>query len=264
MSSRKSNKRTRRRRRRRRFNPAVIASIVLLTVLLVIAAAFAACTVEEISVEGNVHLSSEEVSEYVRNLSFGQNGLAAAILYGDHTPEQGALDFAESLSVKQTSAHSITVHVNEKELTGCFFLDGVYWYFDADGIARASSEEPESYFLENSAVFLTEGLGAAEAKSGMPVQVSDPDVFRILDSIHLFAETCEVRPDKVVIDEAGAFYLVYGKAQAAIGDGTSLMLRLDKLADMLSELSELEGTLHLETYDGSQTRFVFDKSEKVT
>ncbi len=261
MSSRKSNKR---RRRRRRRSPVAIAAILLLSAVLIVAIAFAACTVEETTVEGNIHLSDEQVTEYVQNLSFGQNGLADAILYRNYEPEAGTLDFAKSLTVELTSAHSITVHVDEKDLTGCFLLDDTYWYYDADGIAQAGASEPESSFLENSAVFLTEGLSVTDAEAGMPVQVPDPDVFDVLDSIHMFAETCEIRPDKVVIDEEDGYFLVYGNAQASIGDGSNLMLRLDKLSEMLTELSELEGTLHLETYDGSQTRFVFDKSEKVS
>ena len=70
----------------------------------------------------------------------------------------------------------------------------------------------------------------------------------------------ELRPDQVIF-EGSAMTLVYGDVKVLMGTGEKLELRLRQLSALLPELkSGYAGTLHMETYDGSQGGIVFDKA----
>ena len=71
----------------------------------------------------------------------------------------------------------------------------------------------------------------------------------------------DMMPDRVVFDESGAMSLYYGDVTVLMGSGEKMEMRLKQLSGVMQELlgGGYSGTLHLETYDGSQAGLIFDK-----
>ena len=84
-------------------------------------------------------------------------------------------------------------------------------------------------------------------------------MFSMLSSLKNIVNKNNIIPDAVMFDENGNLLLTYGEAQVNLGSGSYLEARLEELTGILPSLSGLSGILHLENYDGSQNRLIFDK-----
>ena len=68
-------------------------------------------------------------------------------------------------------------------------------------------------------------------------------------------------PDMVTFDGKSSMTLTYGDITVLLGTGEKLELRIRKMGEVLPAIEgKYKGTLHLETYDGSQSNLIFDPS----
>ena len=112
---------------------------------------------------------------------------------------------------------------------------------------------------DNCYIPFIEGLSFSDAAVGEILPVKDTAVFSMLSSLKNIVNKNNIIPDAVMFDENGNLLLTYGEAQVNLGSGSYLEARLEELTGILPSLSGLSGILHLENYDGSQNRLIFDK-----
>lgn len=104
-----------------------------------------------------------------------------------------------------------------------------------------------------------EGLTFSSAAIGEILPVADPNVFSVLSSLKNIINKNQIIPDGVDFSEDGNLLLTYGTAQVNLGTGDHLEVRLEELTGILPSLQGLSGILHLENFDGTQERLIFDK-----
>lgn len=235
---------------RRRF-PYVIAGIcaILVSLELVFQLSY-------VSVRGSVHNSAEAVSDIVCK-DYMLNNTLLIRLFNVNRKIRGE-GFISSVNVTITKVHAIRIDVTEKKLAGCVQYDGTCWYFDSSGIVQAEAEK----CTDGDGIPLAEGLALTTAPvwgEKLPVDSAAP-----IQSLSILRESIAAglkQPDRAVFSDDGTMSLVYGDVTVLLGKGTSLALRLEKLAKIIDILTDgtYRGTLHLENYDGSQAGIIFDR-----
>ena len=112
---------------------ASIAIVCLAAIALVVVSVF---RVQNVSVEGNVHYTSEEIEAMVLTDRLSYNSLYLSLKY--RNKEIRDIPFIETMSVRVDSPDSITIRVYEKSVAGYVEYMGRYMYFDRDGIVVES------------------------------------------------------------------------------------------------------------------------------
>lgn len=123
---------------------------------------------------------------------------------------------------------------------------------------------PEPLLLDDGPNFipLVTGLPIDFIAVGDPILVPNRLTFRMVETVKHFADTNERKPNRIRFLEDQSMSLIYGGAEILLGSGANLELRLEELSGILPKLEGLRGTLHLENYDGTQDRIIFDKADK--
>lgn len=246
-------KRRSRAARRRLFR--LVFTLILIAVLLAVFLIF--FRLKTVVVRGNLHNAPEEVTELLLEKPILENTVLAKLFNTNRKIESPG--FIDSLDVEILSPDKIRVYVTERSFVGCIPAGAFWWYFDASGkvLARASDRTPG----EN--VPYVEGLDIRrDPEIGSFLEVLNTKAFSMLAMLRARIDlNPAMMPDKVVFDEAGAMSLLYGDVEVLVGSGEKLELRLKQLSGVMSELmsGDYAGTLHLETYDGSQAGLIFDK-----
>ncbi len=116
----------------------LIASIVIVCLAAAALVVVSVFRVQNVSVEGNVHYTSEEIEAMVLTDRLSYNSLYLSLKY--RNKEIRDIPFIETMSVRVDSPDSITIRVYEKSVAGYVEYMGRYMYFDRDGIVVESSE----------------------------------------------------------------------------------------------------------------------------
>lgn len=246
MSGRRSRKTAQRIRRR---------VLTIVPVVCILAVLFLAFQLKTVIVAGNIHNAPAEITQLLLEKPVLGNTLLAALFNSGRTIESAG--FVDKLKVQILDRNRIRVIVTERKFAGRIFSGGKWYYFDASGRVMAESETasegdgipPVEGLLLNSEIELLKTLPLTNTRvfSMMGMLLNRMDVMP------------EMTPDKVVFDADGGMSLVYGDVTVLLGTGEKLEMRLRQLSGVLDELKNgYSGTLHLESYDGSQSGLIFD------
>ena len=209
-----------------------------------------------VRVKGNLHEKPEEVTALLLTRPSAGNTLLTALMNMNRTITTPG--FIESVRCEILARDALRVYVTERKFVGCAEYKGKWWYFDSSGKVMAEAASP----VEGELTPPVEGLAiSAEPTLTFVLPTSNTRSFAMLGMLRNRIEVNNaLRPDKVIF-EGSAMTLVYGDVNVLMGTGEKLELRLRQLNALLPELtSGYSGTLHMETYDGSQGGIVFDKS----
>ena len=170
---------------------ASIAIVCLAAIALVVVFVF---RVQNISVEGNVHYTSEEIEAMVLTDRLSYNSLYLSLKY--RNKEIRDIPFIETMSVRVDSPDSITIRVYEKSVAGYVEYMGRYMYFDRDGIVVESSETrtegiPQVTGIRFDHVVLYEAL-----------PVKNTDIFQEILSITQMLSKHQITTDKIYFNES--------------------------------------------------------------
>ena len=233
----------------------------VILILIIIAASVAAFLIffrlKTVVVRGNLHNSPEEITEILLEKPILENTVLAKLFNTNRKIEDPG--FVDSVDVEILAPDKVRAHVTERTFVGCIPAGAYWWYFDASGkvLAVAGDRMPGEH------VPYVEGLDIRrDPEVGSFLEVLNTKAFSMLAMLRARIDLSEdMMPDKVVFDENGAMSLYYGDVGALMGSGEKLELRLKQLAGVMPELmsGDYHGTLHLETYDGSQSGLIFDK-----
>ena len=184
---------------------ASIAIVCLAAIALVVVFVF---RVQNISVEGNVHYTSEEIEAMVLTDRLSYNSLYLSLKY--RNKEIRDIPFIETMSVRVDSPDSITIRVYEKSVAGYVEYMGRYMYFDRDGIVVESSETrtegiPQVTGIRFDHVVLYEAL-----------PVKNTDIFQEILSITQMLSKHQITTDKIYFNESNEITLYFDNIRAKL------------------------------------------------
>ena len=106
------------------------------------------------------------------------------------------------------------------------------------------------------------GLVISGAAVGEMLPVKYSSIYSALGAFKSFAEENSIYPTSVDVSGKGNLRLHFNDVTVDLGDGSYIEKRLDVFKHIIYELLGRSGTLHLENYDGTQSRLIFSKNEK--
>ena len=226
---------------------ASIAIVCLAAIALVVVFVF---RVQNVSVEGNVHYTSEEIEAMVLTDRLSYNSLYLSLKY--RNKEIRDIPFIETMSVRVDSPDSITIRVYEKSVAGYVEYMGRYMYFDRDGIVVESSETrtegiPQVTGIRFDHVVLYEAL-----------PVKNTDIFQEILSITQMLSKHQITTDKIYFNESNEITLYFDNIRAKLGKD-NLEEKVMRLEQILPNLSGESGVLDLQNYSEDRKNVTFQK-----
>jgi hypothetical protein len=106
------------------------------------------------------------------------------------------------------------------------------------------------------------GLIISDAAVGERLPVRYSSIYSALGALKSFAEENAIYPTSVDVSDKGNLQIHFNDVTVNLGDGSYIEKRLDVFKHIIYELLGRSGTLHLENYDGTQSRLIFSKNEK--
>lgn len=212
----------------------------ILLVVLVLFLVSSIYTVRNITVEGNVHYTNDEVIAMVMKSKLDQNSLYLSLKYRNKGIE--GVPFVEKMDVQIVSPDSIKIVVYEKSVAGYVECLGKYVYFDKDGIVVESSGVrtegiPQITGLEFDYVVLYE-----------PLPVGNEDIFQsILDMTQLLTKY-NISADRIYFDADYQMTLYFEDIRVRLGDTHNIDDKIVRLKAILPELAGKKGVLRMENY----------------
>ena len=206
--------------------------------------------VQNVSVEGNVHYTSEEIEAMVLTDRLSYNSLYLSLKY--RNKEIRDIPFIETMSVRVDSPDSITIRVYEKSVAGYVEYMGRYMYFDRDGIVVESSETrtegiPQVTGIRFDHVVLYETL-----------PVKNTDIFQEILSITQMLSKHQITTDKIYFNESNEITLYFDNIRAKLGKD-NLEEKVMRLEQILPNLSGESGVLDLQNYSEDRKNVTFQK-----
>lgn len=208
--------------------------------------------VVNVTVDGNIHLTDEEVASIVMEGRFGDNTLFLRNKYKNK--EITDVPFVETMAIEVVDKNSIRIHVYEKTLAGFIEYLGRYIYFDKDGIVVETSNVktvgvPEVLGISFDYVVLHE-----------PLPATDPNLFKEVLYLTNLCSKYGVDGEKIYFKSNGDEILYTGDIIVNLGHGKDLDLLMMNLPAMLSKLEGHSGTLHMEKFDEKTGKAYFESS----
>ncbi len=228
----------------------LIASIVIVCLAAAALVVVSVFRVQNVSVEGNVHYTSEEIEAMVLTDRLSYNSLYLSLKY--RNKEIRDIPFIETMSVRVDSTDSITIRVYEKSVAGYVEYMGRYMYFDRDGIVVESSETrtegiPQVTGIRFDHVVLYEAL-----------PVKNTDIFQEILSITQMLSKHQITTDKIYFNESNEITLYFDNIRAKLGKD-NLEEKVMRLEQILPNLSGESGVLDLQNYSEDRKNVTFQK-----
>ena len=227
--------------------------LLLLAALLTGAFLYAASQykVENITVEGNVHYSSDEIIDMVMTDRLSYNSIYLSFKYWNR--EIKDVPFIQTMSIKVLSKDSVLISVYEKTVAGYVEYMGRFLYFDRDGIVVESSETrtegiPQVTGVEFDHVVLDEAL-----------PVEDATIFKQILSITQLLSKYEIVTDKIYFNDANEITLYFDQVKVKLGND-NLEEKIMRLSAILPELTGESGVLQMENYTEEKSQVTFERS----
>lgn len=203
--------------------------------------------VQNVTVEGNIHYTREEIIDMVLSDRLDYNSLYLSFKYKNK--EIKDIPFIQTMSVKVLSPDTIRITVYEKTVAGYVEYLGRYMYFDRDGIVVESSE------TRTEGVPQVTGITFDHMVLYEPLPVEDAAIFGQILSITQILSKYDITTDKIYFNESYEITLYFDKVRVRLGDD-NLEEKIMRLQYILPQLEGKSGILQMENYD--------DESENVT
>lgn len=240
-------------KKKQKGDKTLAAGIVLVLLCLLIGGGIFVLSkykVENISVEGNLHYTREEIIEMVLTDRLSYNSLYLSLKY--RNKEIKNIPFIETMNVKVVSQDTITITVYEKTVAGYVEYMGRYMYFDRDGIVVESSE------TKTLGVPQVTGVSFDHVVLYEPLPVENSEIFQQILSITQMLSKYEITTDKIYFNESYEITLYFGQVRAKLGKD-NLEEKIMQLQYILTELSGESGVLKMENYTGEAQIITFEK-----
>ena len=222
----------------------LIAGIVIINVF----------TVENVKIEGNELYEEEKIEETVLNDKYSWNSLYVLLKY--KFIETEALPFIDTMEISLEDPHTLRIKVYEKGLLGYVRISSVgeNAYFDKDGIVTEISDR----IIED--VPLIKGLECDE----IVLYDKLPTESKLLKQLLTLTQTLkrnDLVPDSISYASEHAPVIYYGDIRVQLGSMQHLTQKVARIDEILPQLENETGTLHLENWTEENKNIVFQREE---
>lgn len=239
-------------REEKRMNPALRVLITLLVLLLGAAAVVLLLfRVDELMINGNRRVTSEEIQSLIRYDECHGNSLMLWLM--NREVDVSSNDLLQSVEVRLEDPRTVNVRVEEQLLVGGVQNGSKYVYFNENGLILLETEAADDKLP------LMEGLTVEGAEFGDYIKVADEDMLEDMLEIALILEESEVQAEKIGLAEDGRYMLTMGNVRVQLGRNIYMSEKISELKGLLPELEGLSGVLHLEEYDATKDSIIFRK-----
>lgn len=224
------------------------AVLVLLTVAYLVLDLY---TVENVSVEGNVHYTASGIRDIVERGWFADNTLMLSLKYKDKSIKD--IPFIETIDVNVVSRNAVKINVREKEIAGYVRYMDRFMYFDKDGVVVEASG------VETEGLPLVTGLQFDSFKMYAALPVNNEHVFQTVLNMTQAIDAAGLKAEEIAFDKDYDISFVTGDVRVSIGDDKNMNEKVQMAAKLLSseEMTGRKGTLHIENYQEGKELYYF-------
>lgn len=207
--------------------------------------------ITSVMVEGNIHYSTDQITEMVMNSDFSNNSVFLSMQY--HNKSITDVPFVERIDVSVVDRQTVKITVYEKALAGYVQYLGSYMYFDKDGIVVESSNVltpgiPEVSGLKFNHVVLHEAL-----------PVENEEIFQEILNITNLLNKHGLSATKIQFDSLYDVSLHFGKVRVIMGEDADMDQIIMHLTGILPHLEGKSGVLHMENFSESNKDITFEE-----
>ena len=229
--------------------------LIPLTFVLIVGVAFLVFweefKVENVTVEGSSHYSSEEITNYVLDSFLCENSVYVNLRYKNKSIKD--VPFVEQIDVKLVDKNTVKIIVYEKYMAGCIQNLGNYLYFDNDGeIVEVSKNKTVG-------VPVITGLQFDHFEINEELTIENKDVFNSILTLTKVLNKYGLEADIIFFDENYNITLFFEDVRVSLGAGDNLDEKVMALPSILLNLKGEKGVLHMEKYDEQNGNVVFNK-----
>jgi len=233
----------------------IIKCVLIAAVLLLITGGVIwfinAFRITSVMVEGNIHYSTDQITEMVMNSDFSNNSVFLSMQY--HNKSITDVPFVERIDVSVVDRQTVKITVYEKALAGYVQYLGSYMYFDKDGIVVESSNVltpgiPEVSGLKFNHVVLHEAL-----------PVENEEIFQEILNITNLLNKHGLSATKIQFDSLYDVSLHFGKVRVIMGEDADMDQIIMHLTGILPHLEGKSGVLHMENFSESNKDITFEE-----
>lgn len=208
-------------------------------------------TVRKVTVQGNMHYTSQEIEAMVMKGRWGDNSLYLSALYSEK--EIKDIPFIEKMDVEIVSSDTIKIMVYEKLLAGYIEYLGRYMYFDNEGTIVEVSK------ITTNGIPRVTGLDFDYVELYQKLPVENENVFKTILSITKLVSKYKLQLDQVAFDKNYNITLFYDDIKVLIGKNDNLEDKIMQLPYILPKLEGQKGTLDISNYSKDRTSITFQK-----
>lgn len=247
-------KRTKRTKKRRHVGLTVFLVLALLVTLSVFVV-LKVFTVEWVIVEGNELYSSEQIENLVLNDEYSWNSLYVDLKY--RIKGIGEVPFVDEMEISLDDPHTLRIHVYEKGILGCFYIEsiGQYAYFDKDGFVVETSAN----VIED--VPKITGAACNEVVLYEKLPLEDERLLAHLLELTQTLNKYNLLPKEIHYTSGLKPELSYGDVTVVLGSAEYLSQKIVRLSNILPQLAGLRGILHMENWTPDTTDIVFSRED---
>lgn len=232
-----------------------IFTTVSVTIVVLAAVYIFVFHLKKVTYSGNSYYTESSLNEMLLSDKMSGNTLYVFFKYNFfYKPKYPYLD---KVQVKMLSPSHLQIEVFEKVVIGCVDFNGMYMYFDHEGMVIDSS----LMLFEGTPVIT--GFEFENVVTGEKLPVEDEKVFkRILEISELLAKN-NLRPNSVNFDSDGNITLHFEQVRVEMGTDRNIKLKISDLPEMLPTIEGKIGVLHMENYspETDNVTFTEDKEE---
>lgn len=227
---------------------AALAVLIFIFIMLIF---LAALKIEEVTYEGNVRLSDEELTKNIFGESFEINPVVFYVksVFG----EKAEIPFVEDYDIEMESLTSINITIYEKSIVGYISYMDTHMYFDKDGIVVENSMSEYEDVPEITGIKFDNIILHRE------IPVENKKVFDLILDITQLINKYNIIVKKINISETMEVTLYIGNFRVALGNNGNYGEKIATLSDILPKMEDIPGQLDMKEYSTNGTGYVFKK-----
>ena len=263
---RRIQKESKKRIRKMRFRKATRTLRKVLKVVLSISAVVAAvfCIIyfgfklNSVEMKGNEIYTQQELTDYIFKDGKNKNTF---VFWLKAKTGMGKVEipFLDKYDVKMKSPSKLQISVYEKSLIGYVEKDGIYIYFDRDGVIEKLATE------KIKGIPNVVGIEINNPKLYEKFEVKDEDVYDLLLTVSQAIQKYNFNVKKIEITEDGQASIYIKKVKIEFGKGRDLNEKMIDLSDMIDGgLLKYKGTLNMKSLSTDGSGYTLKENETKT
>ncbi len=238
-------------KKKRKFGYYLYAIVVLvLTILNITLATLLLTHVQAIHVTGAENSQKNEIISWVKEDPMNSNSIYAWIKF--QTGSYQLPVYLKDVKLSLSAPWELKLRVTEKEIVGGLMDEGVYVYFDDEGLVLQKTAEHKENIL------LVEGIEVEQSKKYEVLQTDDEKVLQYFVNLAKQVEKHQLHPDRIVWEEE-SMNLYFEQVCVNLGK-SNYAEKVVQLVAVLENLEGKNGTLHLEHYNSDSKYFSFEET----